>query len=299
MRRTRKYGRRRSYRKRQNGGELRTIDDFVFVNIRDTTPELRNEFKEHMHLCWPDSNESEETYDRSVTKDRRNIMLIYKKHEGSLVFTRMITLVPEDKAINIDLTCVSPTHRGKGYYKTSLVAMRKKFDPEAFKYIQNRAEMDTIGNITHTKRLEVFHKLGYRINPLAQIGSDSFVNTQVRLKDGRIVYILQYDDSASEPSYKVLTRDLKTSTIKLSDIDRCMLPKLEATSLVFDDGSKNGKKINRGAGEKWEMTNEGIVVGEELYPWAKIRRRNVEPIAGNRFNEATFDTAYCSLIMPF
>lgn len=298
-RKTRKSGRRRSYRRRQLGGEHETIDDFVFVNLLDTTPELRSEITEHIRICWPDSNEIEDAYEFVTAHDRRNKILIYKKELGVMVFSRIITLVPEDKAISIDLTCVSPTHRGKGHYKASLAAMRKKFSPDEFKYIQNRAEMETIGNITHDKRLEVFHKLGYRFSPQAEIGPGSYVNTQFWLKDGTIVQMLEYDESAAEPSYKVLTRYSGTKTIKLSDIENCVIPKTRRISFIFDDSSKNGKKINWQAGETWETTEEGIKIGETVYPWGKIRRHMYGPIGENRFNARTSEIAYCSLIMPF
>lgn len=293
--------RRKSRRSRrlQRGGDAENIDGYVFLNLRESTPELRNRITTHMRVCWPDSNEVEEMYTFIVKRDRNNVFLIYKMDDGELVFSRMITLAPEEKAINIDLTCVSPTHRGKGYYKSSISAMRKKFNPEIFKYIENRAEVDTIGNIDHTKRLEVFHKLGYRLKPLSQIGADSYVPASFKLKSGEIVQVLTFDETAAEPSYKVLTRDLKEKVVKLTDIDRCLVPKLEATSLVLDDGSKNGKHIEKMAGEKWTMTDDGIQVNGTVYPWSKIRRRIAEPAEGNRFSPDSYEPAYCSLIMPF
>lgn len=292
---------RRSPRRPQKGGEgsAENIDGYIFVNLLESTPELRNMITEHMRVCWPESTEVEDMYESVVSRGRHNVFLIYRRDGDALVFSRMISLAPEKKAINIDLTCVSPSHRGKGYYKSSLVAMRKRFDPEEYKYIENRAEVDTIGNIDHTKRLEVFHKLGYRLNPLAQIGPEGYVPMSFKLKSGEIVQLLTFDETAAEPSYKVLTRNLKEKVVKLTDIDRCLMPNLEVTSLIFDDGSKNGKQVLKKDGEKWEMTDDGIVVDGTIYPWAKIRRRIAEPAEGNRFSPSSYGPAYCSLIMPF
>jgi hypothetical protein len=224
---------------------------------------------------------------------------MFRKDEGAIVFARLLTMLPEEKALSIDLTCVSPSHRGKGYYKSSLAAMRKKFDPEEYKYIINKAEYDTIGDIDHSKRLLVFHKLGYRFNPVSQIGANKYVPTQFKLKTGEIVQLLEFEDSTEVPSYTVLTKQLKPKLVKVTEIDRCIVPKLIDLGIIVEDGSANGKMIPKNPGDIWEMSETGIKINDTLYSWAQIKRRFSEPIEGNRFNESLFEKVYCPLIMPF
>jgi hypothetical protein len=287
----------RRTRRVQRGGE-NADEEFTFVNLLDSTAELRDEITKHQRQCWPESTEIESTYKFVAEKNNRDRFLMYKKDNGVLVFSRLITLVPTEKAIAIDLTCVSESHRGKGYYKSSLAAMRAKFDRDDYKYLINKAEYETIGDITHTKRLEVFHKLGYRISPLMAIGAGNYVPTQLKLKSGEIVYVLDFE-GAADASYSVLGRGWKKKTIKLSDIDRCVMPKTELLSVLFEDGSADKKLLEKKPGENWELTDEGLLIDGVVYPWNKLSSFKREIIEGNRFNSNKTEEFYCPLIMPF
>jgi hypothetical protein len=285
-------------RRVQRGGE--NIEGFTFVKLLDSSAELRNEITEHQRQCWPESDEIKSFYEFDIEKtNKKDRFLIYKKDEGAIVFSRLLTLLPDEKAISIDLTCVSASHRGKGYYKSSLAAMRSKFDPDIYKYLINKAEYETIGDITHTKRLEVFHKLGYRLSPLTTIGADSSVPTQLKLKSGEIVYVLDFIEGTPDASYSVLGRTMKPKTIKVLEIDRCVMPKTELLSVVVDDGSVDGKLLERKSGEKWEFKDEGLSVDGVVYQWNKLSKYKREIIEGNRFNVEKSEEIHCPLIMPF
>jgi hypothetical protein len=293
-RKLRRHTRRR--RVNQRGGA-----DYVIINILDTTPELRNEMEAHLQKCWPGTNPVRKAYTLATDSEYpTRIDLMYKRgDDGSLVFSRILHHFTEEKSLYIQETCVSESERGRGHYKHSLTAMRAHYPRSEFERIVNKVEYETAGGVDHSTRLLVFHKMGYRFQPVTRNPIEDPLYFKLKDSDTVAQYVRPIESSNhSSFTYVVKTRAEDEKTININDIDYCISP----ISLPKTVTIKKGNSTEVREGVKFLMS-DGILTKnpetgvEEVTGWDQIDDVKWERQEGDVFDIANHNKIYCPLFM--
>jgi hypothetical protein len=286
--RPRKRTRTRRHRRMRGGA------DYEIVDIREASAELLDEIRAHLQICWPGIDSVEPAL-RFVSTYKTDIL--YKRgSDGRIVFSRLIMQWPRNKILYIQKTCVSPEERNKGHYKNSLAFMRAHYSskyPGVFDTIQNDVEYDTIGAIDHATRLLVFHKLGFRFNPIVDAAGEFDEDLHFILKSGEVVSIVEPVESGNTSfKYKVRTRTGEEKVIDLTDIDTCNSPIYEVKSAVV---SGKSRKVVRSL-ESGFLTINPVTGAEEEVPFGRIEDTTYGR-KGNPFDPENLNKTYCPLQM--
>ncbi len=290
-----KRKRRATLRKRTKSLLLR-IKEYSMLDILDASPELLGEVDTHMSKCWTDTSHATNALKQlEYSKDRPRDLMIKRNAEGNIIFSRIVTRIPEANGVYVNYTCVSPEERSKGHYKTSLHVMRKYYEGTPYKYIFNQVETKSAGGMDHSTRLLVFHKLGFRLNPdYGIINGEESPPLVFRLKTGEIAEYISDKKGAS--LYTVRTATGKRD-IGIEDIDHCVERQKIPTEIHLFDGSVR-PVYGWGEGGRGYVTRNPDTGAEEIVYSEDALDVTYRPVEGDPYNASLYLDQYCPMRMP-
>jgi hypothetical protein len=147
--------------------------------------------------------------------------ILYLLDDDEPIYLALLDIFPKHKTIYIHDVCSSKSHRGKGLFKKSLIALKKHYAAKKYSFTLDASDRNE-GGLNQKVRIHIFHSAGFDINPetgyFTKDGDYTLIKTRAILDTKETVEIQKKEGN----TYYVKDDEGKTYSITIDKIEKCL-----------------------------------------------------------------------------
>jgi len=166
----------------QFGGEYNCF----IKNIKNINDDILKKLDESQSDCWKITE-----MNSSLSRKKHNYDVMYMIEKNKIIFSTYINVYKKHKFVYLNSICASNEYRGKGLFRKALDYIKDYYKKLGFESIKLNADNTDDNGLNQKKRIEIFNKVGFEIDPILDYYDDKNnyiqTKTKVKLDNGKIV----------------------------------------------------------------------------------------------------------------
>jgi ribosomal protein S18 acetylase RimI-like enzyme len=184
----------------QFGGEY----SYFIGNIKNINDDILKKLDESQSDCWKITE-----MNSSLSRKENNYDVMYMIENDKIIFSTYINVYKKHNYIYLNSVCASNEYRGKGLFKKALDYIKDHYKKLGFASIKLNVDNTDDNGLNQKKRIEIFNKVGFEIDPILDYydHKNNYIQTKtkVKLDNGKIVEYNKDIENQVEKCYYDLT----------------------------------------------------------------------------------------------
>ena len=166
----------------QFGGEY----SYFIENIKNINDDILKKLDKSQSDCWKITE-----MNSSISRKKQNYDVMYMIENDKIIFSTYINVYKKHKFVYLHSVCALNEYRGKGLFRKALDYIKDYYKKLGFASIKLNAGNEVENGLNQKKRVEIFNKVGFEIDPILDYYDDNGnykqTKTKVKLDNGKIV----------------------------------------------------------------------------------------------------------------